>query len=1207
MSIFRETLPTYVQEQLTARTEVISSKNTRSTTFLSYVSGKNGWVRMVSFVNYNDPKLTYSGDELAKKYILEGGTLYKKGNIESLRFGLGTAGGSYLSDLDGANNKGQASSNLRPLGTRPMPGITNVDITNKTAYGSLKEATVRFYCWDKHQLEELELLYMRTGYTVLLEWGWSEYLESSTNIKNIGQGIDVFNIALTDEDVYNQIEALKEKYKGNYDALLGHVKNFSWQLMPNGGYECSTVIISRGEIISTLRLSSNINNPNPPIPGENDKPLSTFERIFLNYKAWINRIEVDRLYIESAKSNIPDDPEAYKNSPSEFKPIYKEENKTFLDNPINETSVDNFIIELENKIKSIPKFYRYGYNNQGTWLGPNSFITGASAWDNIKTNKGVAIVCDAGANDGTAIEYIRLDHFLSIINAYFNLKDKDNNLIAKILIPQYLPILSHEDSVSIDPKTCLIRNTSATFITDSDVILTNNTYDKGFQPYTITNFTYDQANNRRLRTANRGEMAEFHLSKNFTTNNKIPKGSSKEFSFGVLDNVYISINKIIDLYRSKGGNNPDGVLMIDYLKDLLSQISSALGGINDFQFHVEKDQIKIIDVKYLEVETGNKKNNFNKYNFDLLGLKSICRDVKISSRIFDSQATMIAIAAQNRNNIGDLYSSTQTYFNQGLTDRLLPTKIIAEGAPSNSQYSTDPTLNYYIGLWTSISSISYYLRSKCIGINDDVSIVDFGTIKVPTDADVNNAKSILKTLTYQINGKDVDYKAIIPFELELTLDGISGLIVGQIFTIDKSVLPKDYVVKNLGFIITGLSHSLQNNDWTTTVKTQVCLLDQEELAKTYSFSKPQKAKIKKNLAKIKAQAITNQYLVYAITDFLFTKLEAILGLPGDYHPDQTYKIGIEFLNVNNNYPTIPKDTFSEFLPKWIRRIQREQKEIYKKQDSTGKLIFPQTAKDLTDFSLNGSAKNAAQFNTTMVDIAFASYRTFNLNGKSSTVGELPIVNLASTSIAQYFSLSSADLSAYNQTQALSAKNSTLWSRITEFDNTYPEEFVGNIMYVNSIFGRGLNGTIKLSGVGTNTTDFNLDDQGNNDGLIVKAKSTNIEVSNFQTGEEFKIANVSSRFEGRNSKIENYLTSYMIPNDRVLYNNPTRRDLWDKIFEYVTKDLLSPTNSNLINPAFIANYSLLNQITDIKPAADVSGLVNDNATIFAVSSYATTFY
>jgi hypothetical protein len=105
-------------------------------------------------------------------------------------------------------------NDFRQLGARPMPGITSVDINNKSAYGSLKEANIRYYCWDKHQLEELELLYMRTGYTVLLEWGWSQYLDSPTaSPKSIGSGIDIFNNSLTDDKVYSQIEKLKKDYE----------------------------------------------------------------------------------------------------------------------------------------------------------------------------------------------------------------------------------------------------------------------------------------------------------------------------------------------------------------------------------------------------------------------------------------------------------------------------------------------------------------------------------------------------------------------------------------------------------------------------------------------------------------------------------------------------------------------------------------------------------------------------------------------------------------------------------------------------------------------------------------------------------------------------------------------------------------------------------------------------------------------------------
>ena len=42
-----------------------------------------------------------------------------------------------------------------------MPGITNVAIQSKGAYGSLQEATVTFTCWDIRQLEELEILLSR--------------------------------------------------------------------------------------------------------------------------------------------------------------------------------------------------------------------------------------------------------------------------------------------------------------------------------------------------------------------------------------------------------------------------------------------------------------------------------------------------------------------------------------------------------------------------------------------------------------------------------------------------------------------------------------------------------------------------------------------------------------------------------------------------------------------------------------------------------------------------------------------------------------------------------------------------------------------------------------------------------------------------------------------------------------------------------------
>jgi hypothetical protein len=68
---------------------------------------------------------------------------------------------------------------------------------------------------------------------------------------------------------------------------------------------------------------------------------------------------------------------------------------------------------------------------------------------------------------------------------------------------------------------------------------------------------------------------------------------------------------------------------------------------------------------------------------------------------------------------------------------------------------------------------------------------------------------------------------LLPFKLNIKLDGIGGIVVGEIFKVKKDILPQNYADKDLGFIITKISHDLQNNDWETTLETQICILDHQ--------------------------------------------------------------------------------------------------------------------------------------------------------------------------------------------------------------------------------------------------------------------------------------------------------------------------------------------------------------------------------------------
>ena len=230
MSIFTETFPDFVTASLEDRQDRLVNPN-RRVDLVKYQSSRNSFIRMTSGVE------VIGRPDLAKKYVLQGGTL----NNNKPRIGVGDNGAYSSKTPDGVDN-------LR--GIRPMPGITNMTAECKTAYGSLFEATVNFTCWDVKQLEELELLFMRPGYTVLLEWGWAyDKLQP--------QFYDILNTSgpLDFQKAYVDLFEKCRANKGNYEALLGTIKNYQWSARPDGGYDCTTYIIALGEVLESLKVN----------------------------------------------------------------------------------------------------------------------------------------------------------------------------------------------------------------------------------------------------------------------------------------------------------------------------------------------------------------------------------------------------------------------------------------------------------------------------------------------------------------------------------------------------------------------------------------------------------------------------------------------------------------------------------------------------------------------------------------------------------------------------------------------------------------------------------------------------------------------------------------------------------------------------------------------------------------------------------------
>ena len=264
--------------------------------FYAYTTQKTCTIRMMSGVdiledaknkqNGVEPLLKedekgLTGNRLAQLYILEGGTINARpikvpaNQLENsresnpnkiftgtaIRFsdrGFGRAGiggrNSAYGDRFIRANAGDGFGNV------PMPGITSAKINTVSKEGALREATVEFSCHNRRQLEILELLYRRPGYNIMLEWGWNPYISNSGEVENndFTSIREFFNPNATFDSINLAIRNAKEAAAGNYDAFFGFCKNFSYKAREDGGYDCSTEIVSHNSILESLQVGSKV-------------------------------------------------------------------------------------------------------------------------------------------------------------------------------------------------------------------------------------------------------------------------------------------------------------------------------------------------------------------------------------------------------------------------------------------------------------------------------------------------------------------------------------------------------------------------------------------------------------------------------------------------------------------------------------------------------------------------------------------------------------------------------------------------------------------------------------------------------------------------------------------------------------------------------------------------------------------------------------
>jgi hypothetical protein len=263
MAIIGEELQEYVIDQINSRQKLHGSgagpdlSNVRNDQQINLLNSNTSWVKLASGISVSEDRLreidvdpSLNGMGLAKRYILSAGFSRLEGERLQQREGF-------------LPQQPDSSYTYGTYGYSPMPGIESVDIKALNR-GSLKKATVKMKANNKQQFDILDVLYMRLGYTVLLEWGNSLYTPDGIT-REIVRGTLVedpkrffssgYGSKKSYRDILGPIEFYKKKYACNYDALLGKVSNFSWAFNTDGSYDIEITIISLGDVVESLKLN----------------------------------------------------------------------------------------------------------------------------------------------------------------------------------------------------------------------------------------------------------------------------------------------------------------------------------------------------------------------------------------------------------------------------------------------------------------------------------------------------------------------------------------------------------------------------------------------------------------------------------------------------------------------------------------------------------------------------------------------------------------------------------------------------------------------------------------------------------------------------------------------------------------------------------------------------------------------------------------
>jgi len=272
-------------------------------------------------------------------------------------------------------------------------------------------------------------------------------------------------------------------------------------------------------------------------------------------------------------------------------------------------------------------------------------------------------------------------------------------------------------------------------------------------------------------------------------------------------NIWLETSMLYNTLRelSKQKKENGEVDLITYMQTVLEKVDVNLGGITDLNinYYSKAGFFAIVD------EGANKQELLNRTTLQLQGQESIFTNVSMNTKVSSAVATQTAIETR-ANTSSQLVSSFE-----GVVDRLKTEIKETTGTPTEKL--TDEELEEWKKEQLAISKeptkpIPAAIERYEAAINKFVGQgqIDKGEFETLTGHYADYAKKEITRLY-------LDFPAgRLPFELSFTMDGISGISVGEMFRIAPGLVP-DYLSLRSSYKITSIAQKITANKWTTEV------------------------------------------------------------------------------------------------------------------------------------------------------------------------------------------------------------------------------------------------------------------------------------------------------------------------------------------------------------------------------------------------------